>query len=330
MEKNKLSLRTALITFLVAFALSQVVIIFAELILSSILTAKHFSSTEITNWTYGCYGYLILALCQSLSFVGVFIYFYKKSSIRENLVEEKLKALPTILFLTLGIICMLSLSYFVNSVSLFLNLCEKASTTISYSINSTSKYLISLISLALLPAIGEELLFRGVLLNSCKYKGKLFAIITSSILFTLFHFNLSQLYYPLLFGFLLGSSYVLTKNILTPILIHFVNNALNISIQYFFNSSTQTLSVLTNILTVVGVLVFLCIVALLLYMLYKQEKDEVNTPMTQETNVEEQKKNPATSNLKQIKQFLKSDKFILGLCIVTIIVLYIIIAFLGA
>ena len=83
----------------------------------------------------------------------------------------------------------------------------------------------------------EELLFRGLITTALKEKGETFAIWTSSIMFAIFHFSPLQLIYPLCFGLILSIVYLRTKNIVLPILLHFINNALSISIQYFSNSS---------------------------------------------------------------------------------------------
>lgn len=82
---------------------------------------------------------------------------------------------------------------------------------------------------AILPAFVEELLFRGFLQRSLEEKMKyIHAIIISSVIFGIMHFNPIDLV-PLIFmGFFLGTVAYATKSIFIPMMIHFLNNALAI------------------------------------------------------------------------------------------------------
>ena len=91
-----------------------------------------------------------------------------------------------------------------------------------------SEFLIVFLTLAIFPAIAEEIYFRGLLigvLNDMKI-GAFHAIFISSILFAMMHF---QFYYilPLLFmGGILGYVYYRTKNLWVSIFMHLLNNGL--------------------------------------------------------------------------------------------------------
>ncbi len=81
------------------------------------------------------------------------------------------------------------------------------------------------ISVAIIPPVVEELLFRGAICKSLTVYGKTTAVVISAILFALMHSNAEQLIYTLVAGVFLGIIYVETKSIIFPILLHFVNNA---------------------------------------------------------------------------------------------------------
>lgn len=72
----------------------------------------------------------------------------------------------------------------------------------------------------------EELFFRGYLLSILKGRGELFALIVSSLLFGLIHLQPAYILQLSFVGFILGLSYLRTKNLLVPIIIHSVNNFL--------------------------------------------------------------------------------------------------------
>ena len=77
----------------------------------------------------------------------------------------------------------------------------------------------------LLAPISEELLFRGLLLRSLEPWGKKFAIVTSAILFGLYHGHPLQAPFAFYIGLVLG--YVTAEhNILWAMVLHMVNNLL--------------------------------------------------------------------------------------------------------
>lgn len=81
----------------------------------------------------------------------------------------------------------------------------------------------------LLPAVLEEMLFRGVILQSLRRFGDGFALAVSSILFGLCHGNFIQTPNAILMGVAIGYFVLRTGSLLTGMVIHFVNNALAIT-----------------------------------------------------------------------------------------------------
>ena len=77
---------------------------------------------------------------------------------------------------------------------------------------------------AILPAIIEELCFRGVVLQSLRRFGDWFAIAVSAILFGLTHGNMIQAPFAIVAGFAMGYAAVVTGSLRTSIAIHLLNN----------------------------------------------------------------------------------------------------------
>ncbi len=98
--------------------------------------------------------------------------------------------------------------------------------------NTLTSYLLNLLVIAVLPALLEELLFRGCVLRVLRPYGDWFAITVSAILFGLMHGNIIQIPFALVVGFALGWLYVACENIWIPIAVHFANNALSVSMEY--------------------------------------------------------------------------------------------------
>lgn len=80
--------------------------------------------------------------------------------------------------------------------------------------------------LCVIPAVTEELLFRGLLLHLFSDPGK--GILGSAILFSLWHVNPNQMSYALLAGLLLAVMMVVTKNLSCCMVTHFLFNLYNL------------------------------------------------------------------------------------------------------
>lgn len=91
-------------------------------------------------------------------------------------------------------------------------------------------FLIEVISVALLPAICEEFLHRGILLQGTYKIGVKKAIFISSILFGLVHFNINQFFYAFVLGLLMSLVAIVARSIYPAMIIHFVNNFISIYI----------------------------------------------------------------------------------------------------
>lgn len=87
-------------------------------------------------------------------------------------------------------------------------------------------FLLGLVIYAVLPAVAEEIVFRGVIQTSIqsKYNGAV-AITVSTILFVFMHGALQQTVYQLVMGIMLGYVACVGGSILYSIILHFLNNA---------------------------------------------------------------------------------------------------------
>lgn len=84
--------------------------------------------------------------------------------------------------------------------------------------------MISVILLSVLPAIGEEILFRGGVARGLKRKNYLFAIIMSGLMFSIFHGSAAQTIHQFLIGMVFAYLYFVTGSLLASMFAHFLNN----------------------------------------------------------------------------------------------------------
>ncbi|MBE6597005.1 MAG: CPBP family intramembrane metalloprotease [Ruminococcaceae bacterium] len=143
----------------------------------------------------------------------------------------QMKFLPRDLLLVPAAIgCLLSAAY-LNSF--LIDLIASEDFYLLFEVERESPYepyemLIMFVYTALVPAVCEEFLFRGVILENMIPYGRSAAIIGSSVLFGLMHQNPAQILYTTVGGIFLGYTYVKCRSVWIPMIIHFVNNAYSV------------------------------------------------------------------------------------------------------
>jgi membrane protease YdiL (CAAX protease family) len=100
--------------------------------------------------------------------------------------------------------------------------------------DSFPEFLLSLFMLAILPAVFEEVMFRGAVQNlfSRWWKMPILAIIVTSILFSAVHFSYLGFLSRFALGFVLGWMFYRTGNIWLNIIAHAVNNGVALTALY--------------------------------------------------------------------------------------------------
>ena len=96
---------------------------------------------------------------------------------------------------------------------------------------------VNLLMIGVIAAVGEELIFRGLLqrLMIDMVKNVHLAIVITALLFSAFHFQFFSFLPRFVLGLVLGYLMFYGRSIWYPILAHFVNNAMGV-IYYYFNS----------------------------------------------------------------------------------------------
>ena len=95
---------------------------------------------------------------------------------------------------------------------------------------------------ALVPAITEELAFRGVILTGYKKTPVLIGVLMSSFYFGVMHFTISQLFYAIAGGIIFAYLVKVTKSIYSSILMHFIFNGTQITIAHIAYKYTPNIN----------------------------------------------------------------------------------------
>lgn len=111
-------------------------------------------------------------------------------------------------------------------------------------VDSIGGLLLNLLIIALIPAIGEELTFRGVLQQSLTRKmNPHVAIILSAAIFSFIHFQFYGFLPRMFLGMLLGYMFYVSNSLWTSILMHFLNNGSAVVVYYLNNKGVINVDV---------------------------------------------------------------------------------------
>lgn len=112
----------------------------------------------------------------------------------------------------------------------------KAATEKMLDVDTVGGMLLNLLIIALIPAVGEELTFRGLLQQSLTRKmNPHVAIFLSAAIFSFIHFQFYGFLPRLFLGLLLGYMFYVSGSLWTSIVMHFVNNG-SVVVLYYLNA----------------------------------------------------------------------------------------------
>jgi membrane protease YdiL (CAAX protease family) len=106
------------------------------------------------------------------------------------------------------------------------------------SINNLYELAFAMVVIAIIPAVGEEFLFRGLIQNQLQSwtKNSHVAVWITGILFSAIHIQFFGFVPRMLLGVLFGYMYLWSGNLLYPILAHFANNGFQVMMLYLYKS----------------------------------------------------------------------------------------------
>lgn len=144
-------------------------------------------------------------------------------------------------------ICLLSsmgTSVFVGAIEKIFGITMKSPETDNKPLDSALNILMQYASIAVLPALIEEFCVRGVVMQSLRKYGDSFAIGVSAVVFALLHANAVQIPFALVGGIIIGYAVIATDSIWTGVIIHFLNNAVSVSVKVISENTSNKLSML--------------------------------------------------------------------------------------
>lgn len=146
-------------------------------------------------------------------------------------------------------------------------------------VNSISQLLLNIFIIALVPAIGEELFFRGLIQKHLSewFKNVHFSIFVTAFIFSAFHFQFFTFIPRLFLGIVLGYLFVWSKSLWLNITAHFTNNAIAVIAYFYMFKNGMSVDKMDSFgadtKTVMFALYSTILFFVILFFIYKNEKN---------------------------------------------------------
>jgi len=163
----------------------------------------------------------------------------------------------------------LSLPEFMSGVEEWMKNTEEQlaeTTKMMTTFNSLGSFLLAFVVMAILPGIGEEIMFRGVLQNSLHKwtKNAHIAIWVSGFIFAAIHLQFYGLVPRMMLGVVFGYLYVWSGNLWFPIIAHIANNGIALTISYMYQLNATELDIddtdtVPKVYSMAGLVIFVAV-----------------------------------------------------------------------
>lgn len=197
-------------------------------------------------------------------------------------------------------------------------------------------FLWSVLFVAIIPGICEEIVFRGTILRAYEKLGIKKAIIISAILFAMFHFALINFMGPLILGIVFGVMVYKTNSIYSSMIAHAFNNFIALVLNYFLMGNLDFVNSIESQNTNVDsfqIIISFAIFALFIYLLILIVKTLLNklTPH-EETSKDKIFEDQIIEDISSVKDSYieerKKDKIMVYMPLVIVTVIFFIFNFL--
>ena len=183
------------------------------------------------------YDYSAINACieMLISFIsGIILLWFMSNSFKRSIKELKFTFKPKETVDTLAM--MYFLNYAIGIIGALLSKFGLPDTSPDFSLNGSVLFnTFTFISVVILAPIFEELIFRGMILQTLSKYNKMFAIVVTSLLFGLLHLNMTQAIPAFFMSLILCYMCLKTDSLLVTILAHAGNNFLALMSAYSNN-----------------------------------------------------------------------------------------------
>ena len=203
------------------------------IILSLIMTTAYEGTVMLLNNKYNLIPDMLLnALVSLVGFGVVAVIFCKatKTDLNDILPSEKLSFKKLAGVVAIGFTVCISANYIAHLFSIDLSIFGLETMYSDVKTGSTSiiEHITYIIAVSVVPAVTEELVYRGCVMGRLRKYGDGFALITSAILFGIMHGNFTQAPFAFVVGLAAGWAVIYTNSIFPAMIIHWLNNFMSV------------------------------------------------------------------------------------------------------
>lgn len=180
---------------------------------------------------------IILLSSQIILILPSIIYIIKyKLNISEAIRFKKIKVVNIILIIVFSYL-ITPLMSFINAISMLFF--ENTTSLFMVEVIKQNGLFLSLLIIAVIPAIFEEAVYRGIFYNEYRKVKPLQGILLSAFLFGIIHGNLNQFVYAFIVGIVFALIIEATDSILSTMIIHFFINATSVTSLYLYSKDVN-------------------------------------------------------------------------------------------
>lgn len=132
-------------------------------------------------------------------------------------------------------------------------------------VTSAGRYVLAIFFMCILPAVVEELLYRGMLSRAFADRSVVAGVLLSGLLFAIMHGNPVQLVHQFFLGCVCALLYYMTRSIWIPVIVHFCNNFYAVTGSYILAVQGQEAQAMPWWGSLICVIVGLAALAAVLY-----------------------------------------------------------------
>ena len=217
-----------------AFLLGNLVPLILTFIILAVVMAIGINTEKVSE---NIWYLIVVALSSQVSFLltAIFVNKTQKVSFSALKINRNISIKMILLCVLISLVCFFGLYNFVGVVDYGFAQIGFNQTASSLPLENSWHLVLNLFLLGVLPAVFEEVVFRGIIFNGLrKSHSDTFAVLFSALLFAIMHGSLAQLIYPFIMGVVFSVVVLRTGNVVYSMTIHMLNNFMVIIFNYVF------------------------------------------------------------------------------------------------
>ncbi len=279
-QNEKRSLRGRCISTGLLCIISLSVFSIVGVILSKILIGAFNGTPMLTNDKLSLIPDMFLnAMASLIGFGVVALIFCKatKTDLNEILPSDKISFKKFAAVVAIGFTVCITANYIAQLFSVDLSIFGLETKYADMKTGSTSviEHIVYILAVSAVPAVTEELVYRGCIMGRLRKYGDGFALVASALLFGMMHGNFTQAPFAFVVGLATGWAVIYTNSIFPAMIIHGMNNFMSVVADIAFEN-LELAGIETFYLDFIFMGIYCIVFALALLAVYKLSKNDKN------------------------------------------------------